>query len=82
MHGPARTIFTYAMGKGLRIDNPAHGIVKFAEGHRERVRMSATMLERGVCNRSGDDGALAISYLDQIGWCSHDLTRIAIKRQR
>jgi integrase len=29
-------IFTYAIRKGLRIDNPAHGIVKFAEGRRER----------------------------------------------
>jgi hypothetical protein len=29
-------IFTYAMRKGLRIDNPAHGVVKFAEHRRER----------------------------------------------
>jgi integrase len=29
-------IFTYAVRKGLRIDNPAHGVVKFAEGRRER----------------------------------------------
>ena len=29
-------IFTYAVRQGLRTDNPAHGIVKFAEQHRER----------------------------------------------
>ena len=29
-------IFAYAVRNGLRIDNPAHGIVKFAEGRRER----------------------------------------------
>jgi integrase len=29
-------IFTYAVRLGLRIDNPAHGIVKFAEGRRDR----------------------------------------------
>jgi hypothetical protein len=28
--------FTYADRKGVRIDNPAHGVVKFAEGRRER----------------------------------------------
>jgi integrase len=29
-------IFTYAVRLGIRIDNPAHGVVKFAEGRRER----------------------------------------------
>ena len=29
-------IFTYAIRKGLRFDNPAHGIVRFADGRRER----------------------------------------------
>ena len=29
-------IFTYAVRKGLRIDNPVHGIVRFADGRRER----------------------------------------------
>jgi integrase len=29
-------IFTYAVRQGLRSDNPAHGIVKFAEGRRQR----------------------------------------------
>ena len=29
-------IFTYAVRQGLRIDNPVHGIVKFAEGRRQR----------------------------------------------
>ena len=29
-------IFTYAVRQGHRIDNPAHGVVKFAEGRRQR----------------------------------------------
>ena len=29
-------IFTYAVRQGLRIDNPVHGVVKFAEGRRQR----------------------------------------------
>ena len=29
-------IFTYAVRQGIRIDNPAHGVVKFAEGRRQR----------------------------------------------
>ena len=29
-------IFTYAVRQGYRIDNPAHGVVKFATGRRER----------------------------------------------
>jgi len=29
-------IFTYAIRKGLRFDNPAHGVVRFADGRRER----------------------------------------------
>ena len=29
-------IFTYAVRQGIRIDNPAHGVVKFAEGRRHR----------------------------------------------
>jgi integrase len=29
-------IFTYAIRQGLRLDNPAHGVVRFADGRRER----------------------------------------------
>ena len=29
-------IFSYAVRQGIRIDNPAHGVVKFAEGRRQR----------------------------------------------
>ena len=29
-------IFTYAMRQGIRSDNPVHGIVRFAEGRRQR----------------------------------------------
>ena len=29
-------IFTYAVRQGIRLDNPVHGIVRFAEGRRQR----------------------------------------------
>ena len=29
-------IFTYAVRQGIRLDNPVHGVVKFAEGRRQR----------------------------------------------
>ena len=29
-------IFTFAMRRGMRSDNPAHGVVRFADGKRER----------------------------------------------
>lgn len=34
--GVLGAIFTYAIRKGLRIDNPVHGVVRFADGRRER----------------------------------------------
>ena len=35
------TIFTCAVRKGIRLDNPVHGVVKFAEGRRHRRRQEA-----------------------------------------
>ena len=40
-------IFTYAIRKGFRIDNPAHGVVKFAEGRRDR-RLTVTSTDCSV----------------------------------
>jgi hypothetical protein len=44
MHAPAcqptfgllGAIFSYAVRQGIRLDNPVHGIVKFAEARRQR----------------------------------------------
>ena len=52
-------IFTYAVRQGIRIDNPAHGVVKFAEGRRHRrltndeYRLLGMALSRADRRRSG-----------------------------
>src|SRR2546423_14391747 len=61
-------IFTYAVRQGLRPDNPVHGVVKFAEGRRQRrltdaeYRMLAT--------------ALLMADLDDIWQPAIDATRL------
>ena len=60
-------IFTYAIRKGLRFDNPAHGIVRFADGRRQRrltddeyrqlgrALKHSGSLEAGHCRHMADD---------------------------
>ena len=65
-------IFTYAIKKQLRADNPIRGVVKFAEKRRER-RMTAgeySQLAAGLVGVGQDNtiGAAAIRFLALTGW--------------
>jgi integrase len=63
-------IFTYAVHQGIRIDNPAHGIVKFAEGRRER------RLTDDEYRRLGE--ALSIAHQGDIWKPAIDATQLMI----
>jgi len=51
-------IFTYAVRQGIRLDNPVHGVVKFAEGRRQRRLIDDEYRQLGK--------ALSISDLEDI----------------
>lgn len=67
-------IFTYAVHKGLRTDNPAHGIVKFAEGRRERRLTNDEYRRLGLALAKADQervwtSAIAATWLMVLtGW--------------
>jgi len=65
-------IFSYAVKLGLRPDNPAHGVVKFAENRRER-RLTAEEykdLDKGLkaARETMPVAADAIRFLGLTGW--------------
>jgi integrase len=65
-------IFTFAIKRQLRADNPIRGVVKFAEKRRER-RMTADeykALAEGLAGVSGANaiGVVAIRFLALTGW--------------
>lgn len=47
-------IFTYAVRKRLRSDNPVHGIVRFADGKRERRLSDDEYKALGAALRTGE----------------------------
>jgi hypothetical protein len=47
-------IFTYAVRQGLRTDNPVHGVVRFADGRRERRLSDDEYAALGAALREGE----------------------------
>jgi len=47
-------IFTYAVRQGLRTDNPVHGVVRFADGRRERRLSDDEYAALGAALRQGE----------------------------
>lgn len=47
-------IFTYCMRKGVRTDNPVHGIVRYADGQRERRLSDDEYTALGAAARQGE----------------------------
>jgi integrase len=64
-------IFTYAIRKGLRFDNPAHGIVRFADGRRERRLTDHEYRQLGMALKAANvwKPAIAATWLMVLtGW--------------
>jgi integrase len=69
-------IFTYAARRGLRPDNPVHGVIRFADGRRER-RLSddeyaalGGALRQGEAERIWPAAIAATRFLTLTGWRS------------
>ena len=67
-------IFTYAVRKQMRPDNPVHGIVRFADGRRERRLSNAEYQALGAALRAGNAAGVwppalaAAQFLAVTGW--------------
>jgi integrase len=69
-------IFTYAVRRGLRLDNPVHGVIRFADGRRERRLSDQEYAALGAALRQGEaegiwPAAIAVTrFLAFTGWRS------------
>jgi integrase len=69
-------IFTYAVRRGLRPDNPVHGVIRFADGRRERRLSDHEYAALGTALRQGESegiwpAAIATArFLALTGWRS------------
>jgi integrase len=69
-------IFTYAVRKGLRPDNPVHGVIRFADGRRERRLTDDEYAALGAALRRGEVEGIwpaaiaAARFLALTGWRS------------
>src|SRR5712691_843249 len=67
-------IFTYAVRQGLRTDNPVHGVVRFADGRRERRLSDDEYAALGAALRQGAAQGIwpaaiaATRFLALTGW--------------
>ena len=67
-------IFTYAVRQGLRADNPVHGVVRFADGRRERRLRDDEYAALGAALRQGEAEGIwppaiaAARFLAFTGW--------------
>jgi integrase len=69
-------IFTYAISQGLRSDNPVRGVVRFADGRRERrlsddeYRLLGAALRQGEAKGTWPAAVAAGHFLALTGWRS------------
>ena len=67
-------IFTYAIRKGLRIDNPVRGVMRFADGRRERRLADAEYLAMGTALKKAEAEGMrpaviaATKFMILTGW--------------
>jgi integrase len=69
-------IFTYAVRRGLRPDNPVHGVIRFADGRRERRLSDEEYAALGIALRTAEAASIwpaaiaAARFLALSGWRS------------
>jgi len=67
-------IFTYAVRHRMRADNPVHGVIRFADGQRERRLSDQEYLALGKAFRAAEGAAIwpaavaAARFLARTGW--------------
>jgi integrase len=64
-------IFTYAIRNGIRLDNPAHGVVRFADGRRQRRLSNDEYVQLGQALKAAEvwKPAIAATWLMILtGW--------------
>lgn len=72
-------IFTYAVRKRMRADNPVRGVVRFADGRRDRRLNDLEYAALGDCLRLGNDSGIwppalaAARFLALTGWRSGEV---------
>lgn len=73
-------IFTYAVRSGLRADNPVVGIVRFADGRRERRLSNGEYQQLGEGTGSSQDvwpyAIAAVRFLALTGWRSGEALKL------
>ncbi|RYC29712.1 DUF4102 domain-containing protein [Lichenibacterium minor] len=71
-------VFEYAIRKGLREDNPCRGVVRFAEGRRERRLSDAEFVQLGAHLRATTDmwpsALAAVRFVALTGWRKSEVT--------
>ena len=76
-------IFAYAVKKGLRSDNPVHGVTRFADGRRERRLSDSEYAALGVALAKAErekiwpDAIAAARFLALTGWRRGEAIRLA-----
>src|SRR5262249_23085875 len=69
-------IFSYAVRRGLRLDNPVHGVIRFADGKRERRLSDGEYAALGEALQRAEIAAIwpaainAARFLALTGWRS------------
>ncbi len=75
-------IFAYAISEGLRTDNPAHGVTRYADQKRERrlsdeeYRQLGEGLQQAAANGVNATGIAAARLLILTGWRKSDATKL------
>jgi integrase len=78
-------IFTYAIGRNIRTDNPVHGVIRYADGRKERRLSSLEYQALGTAMKQSENAnlwppaILAVKFLTLTGWRSGEALKLTWK---